>query len=250
MQNQKPAPLKAPACAIAGVLLTLGCCFSTGLCARATNLPDARDVSPAPDARLEAPTATNATSLALILDTSGSMSEAVGSEGSKLDIAKSVLVDDFLPSLSDDLYLAFYRFRYGGALELAPLRRCGSLDAPKWLHREVVMSLALATEADGATPIVGSLSHTRSVLAPLPGRKLVVLVTDGEASDGNPETVIAELDANTKAGLETFVVGFNLGGQGAYLRDKLGDGKNYFAANGGREPLLKALASIAAALEK
>src|SRR5438477_11455065 len=57
----------------------------------------------------ELPTAADATSLVLILDTSGSMDEKVAG-GSKIQCAKAVLTEDFLPVLSDDLHVAFYRF--------------------------------------------------------------------------------------------------------------------------------------------
>jgi hypothetical protein len=58
------------------------------------------------------------------------------------------------------------------------------------------------------------------------------------------------LDACKDAGIECYVVGFQLGDQGRYLETKLGLGKGYFEANGGRQALLDAMKSIAAAVEK
>src|SRR5437867_347486 len=95
--------------------------------------------------RAEPPTAADAVSLALILDTSGSMNDAVAGGESKLNVAKDVLTNDFLPALSDDLYTSLYRFEEKDALQLLPLRRNSARDAEKWLHREALMELVDGT---------------------------------------------------------------------------------------------------------
>jgi hypothetical protein len=201
--------------------------------------------APSLPAESEAPTAST-TALILILDTSGSMNEKVGSDGSKIEIAKRVIADEFLPTLSDDLWVAYYEFQ----TERSPLRRNGHLDAPGWSHREKIMEMIEAARANGGTPIVQSLGRARDVLgATASSRKVVVLVTDG-MDDKGPKGVERALDACKDAGIECYVVGFQLGEQGRYLETKLGLGKGYFKANGGRQALLDAMKSIAAAVEK
>lgn len=198
-------------------------------------------VTPEPDLP-----AASSTAMVLILDTSGSMAEQVGRDGTKIAVAKRVLSDDFLPTLSDDLYLAYYEFER----ERSPLRRNGRLENAAWSHRETVMELVERASAEGGTPIVQSLARARSVLGGVQAaRKVVVLVTDG-MDDHGPGGVVRELDDCRSAGLECYVVGFELGDQGRYLEAKLGLGKGYFKANGGRQALLDAMKSVAAAVER
>ncbi len=198
----------------------------------------------------ELPTTKDATSLVLILDTSGSMDEKVAGGESKLECAKHVLTEDFLPLLADDLHVALYRFAEADTVELSPLRKNGSRDAPRWTHREAVMELVDTTKAAGGTPIVASLRQARGVLGKLPGRRIVVLVTDGEESYGTKDDVLSQVRGARTEKIETFVVGFNLGSQGGYLKDELVLGKAYFEANGGRASLLAAMESILAKIEK
>ena len=200
--------------------------------------------------KAEPPGAADAVSLALILDTSGSMNDAVAGGASKLDVAKDVLTNDFLPALSDDLYTSLYRFEEKDSLQLLPLRRNSARDAEKWLHREAMMELVDSTSADGSTPIVASLRRARGDLAGVPGRRIVVLVTDGEESYYAKDIVLDEIRNNRDAKIETFVVGFNLGDQGTYIERELGLGRGYFQANGGRDALLAAMTGILAAIEK
>ncbi len=241
---------KKKGCGCAAAFLFLSC-FGVGALfyavsrVRPVHSPRLGDVSVAAEAPPE-----GSTSLVLILDTSGSMVERVASGESKLTVAKTVLTEDFLPALADDLYVAAYRFEGNGGGLLAPLRKSTSVDKPGWQHREVVMELIEHVGAAGGTPIAGSLRTARGVLENVPGRKVCVLVTDGEESYETKDSVIAETRTLRERGVETYVVGFNLGDQGQYLANELGVGKNYFVANGGREALLEAMKSIEAAIEK
>jgi len=212
--------------------------------------PPPYEEPPTFNAPAERPTDASATSLILILDTSGSMNDPVGNAGTKLDVAKDVLTNDFLPALADDLYTALFRFDGTDAVELASLRRNASLQHKKWLHREALMELVDGTVPSGGTPIVASLQRTRATLDGVPGRRVVVLVTDGEESYRGKDRVIEAIRANQSTGVETYIVGYNLGDQGRYLEAELGLGRGYFQANGGREALLAALSSILAAIEK
>jgi Ca-activated chloride channel family protein len=221
----------------------------------------------APEAPAEAPeapaeaTATETTSLILILDTSGSMDETVEGGGTKLQYAKQVLTEDFLPLLADDLKVGLYTFAGGDSTDYAKkkrrfvrqpaaLARNSRMDKPRWTHREACMDYVEQATARGGTPIAESMRLAGGALMKLTGRKIIVLVTDGEESYEGKGSVLSIVNVNRDAGIETYVVGFNLGNQGAYLKEKLGLGKAYFEANGGRPALLAAMQSILAAIEK
>lgn len=191
-----------------------------------------------------------ATMIVLIVDTSGSMNERISRGETKLAVAKAVLTEDFIPNLADDHYVALWRFEGDRAARVSPLRRNASHDGPGWLHREALMELVDGLSAAGGTPICDSLEKTRSAIAEREGRGIVVLLTDGEESVKSKADVLDEIEENRKAGIETYVVGFNLGDQGAYLADALGIGRGYFQANGGRDALLEAMRGILAAIEK
>jgi nitric oxide reductase activation protein len=202
------------------------------------------------DRTKELPTAPTATSLVLVVDTSGSMDDKVAGGGSKLQYAKQVLTEDFLPLLSDDVHVALLRFADREVVELSPLRKNASMDAPQWTHREALMELVDKMRAGGQTPIVKAMRRAHAILESVPGRKILALVTDGEESFEGKTGVLAALETNRGSGIETFVVGFNVGLEGKYLQDQLGPGKHYFEANGGRDALLAAMQSILAAIEK
>ena len=112
------------------------------------------------------------------------------------------------------------------------------------------MDAVQASQPSGGTPIVNTLKAARSDLEGLPGRKVVVLMTDGGETVYQPEDVVAELRTHRSRGIETYVVGYNLGEQGAYLERELGLNRGYFQANGGRDALLQAMNSILASIEK
>jgi Mg-chelatase subunit ChlD len=215
--------------------------------------PESTPPVPVPFSRAmqpEPPSRDDATALALILDTSGSMDETVGGGETKLQCAKHVLGEDFLPLLAEDVHVALYCFQGQGALELAPLRRNGSADAPGWTHREIIMEQVDQTAACGGTPIAASLRQASGALQSVRGRRIIVLVTDGEESYETKQDVLNEVRRIRSASIETFVVGFNVGAEGTYLKQELGLGRAYFEANGGRAALLEAMNGIMARIEK
>ena len=190
------------------------------------------------------------TSLELILDTSGSMAEKLPEGATKMEVARDVLTNDFLPLLADDLYVGLVCFDDQAVRRLASLRRLSSAAGPGWLHREVLMEEVDRASPSGRTPIVASLRVARKNLERLAGRKIVVLITDGEESFYPNSVVLDEIESTRRAAIEVYVVGFNLGEQGIYLADALGLGRAYFQANGGREALLQAMTSILQAIER
>ena len=89
-----------------------------------------------------------------------------------------------------------------------------------------------------------------SWLSDAAGRKVCILVTDGEESYKTPADVVSAIKENEQQGIETYAIGFQLGSEGRYLADHLGLGKRYFQANKGREGLLAAMSSVLEAIER
>lgn len=141
----------------------------------------------------------------IILDASGSMLKRM--DGTRrIDIAKAAIRDTVRTALPDGLPLALrvYGHREAGScrtdLEIAP----EPLDKDAFLARVAdIEAINLAR-----TPIADSIAAVASDLAGVEGRKLVVLLTDGEETcDGDPAEAIRKLQ---EAGVDVRVniVGF------------------------------------------
>jgi Ca-activated chloride channel family protein len=225
--------------------------FGAAILRLARNAPTSADFR---GAEAEAPASDRATTVALILDTSGSMNEGVrGGGGSRIGVAKAVLLDDFLPLIADDVHLGFYRFwESDGACVLPPRRAASPVPkAERWRHREAIMEEVERIDVRGQTPIAASLRRARDDIEDYQGKKIIVLITDGQESFEGEEGVLREIRKNRDAGIETFVIGFNLGGAGSsYLESELGRGRGFLAADGGRDELLAALTPVLARIEQ
>ncbi len=235
---------------VAGLAALLGVTLATTGCPSDGNA-EARPggvVAMTAEAESETPPA-GATTVVLILDTSGSMAEAVGGS-SKIDIAKDVLVNEFLPLLSDEAYVGLYVFDDDDGRLLVPVRKTTTTVREGWLQREVAMAGVDEVSVGGGTPIVSSLDLVRGDIEGYPGDRVVILITDGEESYYTETDVKKRIDYNTEAKIDTFVIGYELGEEGRYLERKLGLDKRYFQANGGRDGLLRALESVLEAIEK
>jgi len=141
----------------------------------------------------------------IILDASGSMLKRM--DGTRrIDIAKAAIRDTVRGGLPDGVPLALrvYGHREAGScrtdLEISP----EPLDKDAFLARvEAIEAINLAR-----TPIADSLAAVASDLAGVEGRKLVVLLTDGEETcEGDPAEAIRKLQ---EAGVDVRVniVGF------------------------------------------
>jgi hypothetical protein len=147
----------------------------------------------------------------IILDASGSMLKRMAGTR-RIDVAKNAIRRTVEESLPDGLPLALrvYGHREAGScrtdLEIPP----EPLDKASFLAR--VASIQAVNLAK--TPIADSLSAVASDLSGIEGRKLVVLLTDGEETcDGDPAEAIRALQ---EAGVDVRVniVGFAIDDEG------------------------------------
>lgn len=152
------------------------------------------------------------TDVVLILDASGSMFNKLADGRYRITAAKEALTD-FISRLpaSDDLNVGLRV--YGSSMLAIEDGACrdSHLRVPvAGLAREALLKTVQDTQARGATPIAYSLELAAQDLGSAPGRKLIVLVTDGEeACGGDVRAVYQSLLA---AGLEfdLRIIGFDL----------------------------------------
>src|SRR5690606_38477204 len=78
------------------------------------------------------------------------------------------------------------------------------------LDRQLLLRTVQTTEALGATPIAYSLELAAEDLAEASGRKVIVLVTDGEESCGGDVRAVAERLAGEGFEVDLHVIGFAL----------------------------------------
>ncbi len=143
----------------------------------------------------------------IILDASGSMLKRIDGQR-RIEIARAAIRQAVEHSLPEGLPLALrvYGHREAGScrtdleIPLAPLDKTAFLE-----QVDAVQAINLAR-----TPIADSLAAVASDLAGVEGRKLVVLLTDGEETcDGDPAAVIARL-AEDGVDVRINIVGFAL----------------------------------------
>jgi hypothetical protein len=186
--------------------------------------------------------------MVLILDTSGSMTEKVkGEKRTRFEVAQDVLLNDFVPLISDDMALGLCVFEGSKPKPLAGLVRAGDQVKSGWRHKEWVMEQIELARPRASTPIVASLEWAQSQLLRRTGRRIVVLITDGEETH-RPKDVGKTVDALAAAKTELYAIGFNIGSGGRVLAEKLGP--RYIEATGGRDSLLSALQSVLASIER
>lgn len=135
--------------------------------------------------------------IALILDTSGSMSASFGSEDSRLDVAKRVLTDFTEGRENDRLGLVIFR---ANSLVLSPL----TLDYGALT--EVTESVDEVNLPDGTAIGVG-LSDAVNLLRESRARsRAAILLTDGENNAGEIEPLAAARIAET-LGIRVYTIG-------------------------------------------
>jgi hypothetical protein len=146
----------------------------------------------------------------LILDNSGSMLSALGSER-RIDIAKRVMDELVRETLPSGIPMALRVFgnqpdscETGLAISLQPLDR-----------QAAVSEIAAIESIDGVkTPIGAALEQVAADLAGVAGPKIVVLVTDGEETcGGNPRRAIRNL-VGQGIDVRVNVVGFAVDDEG------------------------------------
>jgi len=152
----------------------------------------------------------SAEGLLIVLDHSSSMGEVVDGEV-KIDVAKDVIID-LLGDLPSGAKVGLRDFAGCGITHL--LVPVAPLDAD--LFRAQVAALT----PRGATPIADTLKEVPQDFTSVPGRKLVLLITDGmETCKGDPVQVAKDLLAGGYD-LRINVVGFDIG-RDSSARDQL-----------------------------
>jgi hypothetical protein len=187
-----------------------------------------------------APAGGDVTDLALILDCSGSMSQATPGGETRMDAAKRVVVDlvHKIPNGINVALVIYGHEVYGGAEDprncqavkvarpLAKLDDAGKSDLAAFIGR---------LKPTGATPIALSLRTAGEELAKSGGLCGVVLVTDGiESCKGDPAAEAAALAAKLKLTFGVNVVSFGLKPEEDAAIAKIaeaGKGKFYSADN-------------------
>jgi hypothetical protein len=143
----------------------------------------------------------------IILDASGSMLKRIDGQR-RIEIARAAIRQAVEHSLPDGLPLALrvYGHREAGSCRTDLEIPLAPLDKSAFLERvDAVQAINLAR-----TPIADSLAAVARDLAGVEGRKLVVLLTDGEETcDGDPAAVIAKL-AEDGVDVRINIVGFAL----------------------------------------
>jgi Ca-activated chloride channel family protein len=142
----------------------------------------------------------------VVFDASGSMLETRCSDPeNKITVAKRALAE-FAGKLPPDVNFGLSVFDGSGIRELLPL-------AP--IAADAVATAIAPIRAGGATPLVASMRRAAQALTEQGRRQFgygefhLVVVTDGESTDGSPGTVVDEVLASSPIVLHT--VGFCIG---------------------------------------
>jgi Ca-activated chloride channel homolog len=152
------------------------------------------------------------TSILLVLDASGSMFLTLPDGQYRITAAKAALTE-FVTRLPDDPNLNVGLRTYGSRIAALEDGACqdSHLFVPvEGFERDTLLNTIRATQAKGATPIALSLQLTANDLQDAPGRRIIILVTDGAESCGGD--VRAAVEHLTAAGLEVDIriIGFAL----------------------------------------
>jgi len=167
----------------------------------------------------------------VILDASGSMNTDVRSSGTRMEIAKDALriFYENLPQGSN-----FGLFTFSPARELLPL---GAVDRDRFL------SALSPIRASGGTPLVESMKLGFQALTNQAqrqsgyGRYVLVVVTDGDSSDGNPAPLAREIVAESMIELQT--IGFGVRNHSLNI-----DGVTEYVTANSPQSLIDALNSV------
>lgn len=155
---------------------------------------------------------TDATDIVLVLDASGSMYNELDDGRLRITAAKEALATFIsrLPS-SQDLNVGLRV--YGSQMLALEDGACEDslLTVPVApVDRELLLTSVQGTEPLGATPIAYSLALAAEDLATATGRKLIVLVTDGEESCGGDLRAVADRLAGAGFEVDLHIIGLDL----------------------------------------
>ena len=152
-----------------------------------------------------------ATQVEVVLDASGSMWNRVADGRYRIEAAKDAL-GTFIRALPEQGLDVGLRV-YGSKLDALDPRACddSTLYVPiADVDKGALQATVDAVKARGATPIVRSLLAAAADFAPGAGRRMIVLVTDGEEScGGDLAAAVAQL-ASAQPAIELRIIGFDL----------------------------------------
>ena len=167
----------------------------------------------------------------LVLDASGSMWNKLGDGTYRIVAAKEVLAD-FVSSLPADESLNVGLRVYGSTLPALVEGACedSELFVPlEGIARNRLLETVRDTNAVGATPIAYSLEQAAQDL-PAEGRRLIVLVTDGEESCGGDVRGTLETLRAQGIEFELNIIGFDLDARAIESFEGLGTFENATSA--------------------
>ena len=155
---------------------------------------------------------TSSTDVVLVLDASGSMFNELPDGRYRITAAKEALAT-FISRLPESPDLSVGLRVYGSQMMALDDGACQDslLTVPvEPVDRRLLLATVQATEAMGATPIAYSLERAAEDLAGATGRKLIVLVTDGEESCGGDVRAVAERLASEGLEIDLHIIGLAL----------------------------------------
>jgi hypothetical protein len=180
--------------------------FSRGLC-----------ISAALFALLASPAAIGDDSIELILDASGSMNARLPSGGTRIEAAKSA-VRDFIGHLAPETRLAY---RVYGHQSSVKAHNCQDTELLVGFgsvvkNRNLVLASTESVEAQGYTPITYVIQLAAADVVKEPGRRMIVLVSDGKETCKGDPCAAAKALAEADAKLVIHTIGFNVDAAARY----------------------------------
>lgn len=167
----------------------------------------------------------------LILDASGSMWNRLSDGEYRIVAAKNVL-SSFISSLPADPDLNVGLRIYGSQIDALQPGSCedSQLFVPmSGINRDTLLTTVRDTRARGATPIAYSLEQAAQDF-PASGRKVIILVTDGEESCGGDVRGVLESLQAQGIEIELKIIGFDLDARAVASFEGLGDFENTTSA--------------------
>lgn len=161
----------------------------------------------------------------IILDASGSMTEKIEGNRTKIDIAKQV-VGDLVRNLDPNIDVGFmvYGHRSKGDCDDIEL-----MVPPEVSDHAMILKRLNQIQPKGRTPICRAVEKAAEALRYTEDKASVVIVTDGEETCGGDPCSLGKKLSETGVDFKTHIVGFGLGkGEGAGLRCLANETKGMF----------------------
>jgi len=161
----------------------------------------------------------------IILDASGSMTEKIEGNRTKIEIAKQV-VGDLIRNLDPQIDVGFmvYGHRSKGDCDDIEL-----MVPPEASDHEMILKRLAQIQPKGRTPICGSVMKAAEALRYTEDKASVVVVTDGEETCGGDPCLLGKKLRDTGVDFRAHIVGFGLEkGEGVGLKCLAGETKGMF----------------------